>query len=38
MNEPDCAVKTAVEEGVIGQSRYDNYVTFYEEIKNRKKY
>lgn len=38
VNEPDCAVKTAVEEGVIGQSRYDNYVTFYEEIKNRKKY
>jgi ribosome biogenesis GTPase len=38
VNEPDCAVKSAVEEGLIGQSRYDNYVSFYEEIKNKKKY
>lgn len=38
VNEPDCAVKAAVEEGIIGQSRYDNYVSFYEEIKNKKKY
>ena len=38
VNEPDCAVKLAVEEGKIGQSRYENYLSFYEEIKNRKKY
>lgn len=38
VNEPDCVVKAAVEEGIIGQSRYDNYVSFYEEIKNKKKY
>ena len=38
VNEPDCAVKNAVEAGYIGQSRYDNYVQFYNEIKERKKY
>ena len=38
VNEPDCAVKTAVEKGNIGLSRYENYVQFYNEIKERKKY
>ncbi len=38
VNEPDCAVKEAVNNGTIGQSRYDNYVLFYNEIKERKKY
>lgn len=38
VNEPDCAVKAAVEEGTIGRSRYENYVSFFEEIKNKKKY
>lgn len=38
VNEPDCAVKMAVLNGNIGQSRYENYLSFYEEIKNRKKY
>lgn len=38
VNEPDCAVKMAVLNGSIGQSRYENYLSFYEEIKNRKKY
>ncbi len=38
VNEPNCAVKEAVESGNIGQSRYDNYVLFYNEIKERKKY
>ena len=38
VNEPDCAVKEAVEKGHIGQSRYDNYVQFYNEIKERRKY
>lgn len=38
VNEPDCAVKAAVEEGTIGRSRYENYVSFFEEIKNKRKY
>lgn len=38
INEPDCAVKEAVEQGAIGNSRYENYVSFYNEIKERKKY
>ena len=38
VNEPDCAVKAAVGEGTIGRSRYENYVSFFEEIKNKKKY
>lgn len=35
-NEPGCAVKDAVEEGVITQSRYQNYLQIFEKIKNRK--
>lgn len=38
IHEPDCAVKTAVGEGRISQSRYDSYVQIYEELKSRKKY
>lgn len=38
VNEPDCAVKNAVSDGSIGQSRYENYVLFYNEIKERRKY
>jgi len=36
LNEPDCEVKRQVKNGNIAQSRYDNYVRFLEEIKNRK--
>ncbi len=36
VNEPDCLVKEAVENGEISQSRYDNYILMYEEIKNKK--
>jgi len=36
LNEPDCAVKKAVENGEIIASRYDNYVHFCEEVKNQK--
>lgn len=32
INEPHCAVKKAVEEGLIPSKRYSNYVKYYEEI------
>ncbi|SFB87497.1 ribosome biogenesis GTPase [Alkalibacterium subtropicum] len=35
-NEPDCAVKKAVEDGTITQYRYKNYSSLLEEIQNRK--
>lgn len=38
VNEPDCAVKEAVEQNTIAKSRYDNYLLMFDEIKNRKKY
>jgi ribosome biogenesis GTPase len=31
-NEPNCAVKKAVEAGEIAQTRYDNYLDFLEEV------
>ena len=34
--EPKCAVKTAVEEGSIARYRYDHYVEFVQEIRDRK--
>ncbi|WP_273125482.1 ribosome small subunit-dependent GTPase A [Bacillus weihaiensis] len=36
MKEPKCAVKEAVELGEIPQYRYEHYVNFIEEIKDRK--
>lgn len=36
LNEPDCEVKRQVRTGSIAESRYNNYVYFLEEIKNRK--
>lgn len=38
ISEPGCGVKEALSEGRISKVRYDNYVTLYEELKNRKKY
>ena len=35
-NEPGCAVKHAVEEGVIPQTRYDNYLMVLKMIQERK--
>lgn len=37
VHEPDCQVRTAVEQGKIHQNRYDNYVLFYEELKEKRK-
>ncbi|MHA6251342.1 ribosome small subunit-dependent GTPase A [Oceanobacillus sp. CAU 1775] len=36
VKEPKCAIKDALEAGEIAASRYNNYVKFLEEIKNRK--
>ena len=33
INEPDCAVKEALEAGKISESRYESYKAFYEELK-----
>lgn len=36
INEPKCAVKEALQNGDIKQSRYDSYLAIYQEISNRK--
>lgn len=36
INEPQCAVKAALAAGEVLPSRYDNYLQFYETIKNKK--
>lgn len=33
INEPDCAVKEALSENKISESRYESYKVFYEELK-----
>lgn len=38
INEPKCAVKEAVEEGIINRDRYENYMKIYEELKQNKKF
>ena len=38
INEPDCKVKEALEEGKISRSRYENYVQIYNELKDKRKY
>lgn len=38
INEPVCGVKNAVANGLINQTRYDNYTNIYEEIKNLRRY
>lgn len=37
IHEPMCGVREALEEGHISRVRYDNYVAFYEELKEKEK-
>lgn len=37
LHEPGCKVRQAVEEGEIAKSRYDHYVQFQEEMKEKKR-
>ncbi|SER53114.1 ribosome small subunit-dependent GTPase A [Salisediminibacterium halotolerans] len=37
VNEPSCAVKTAVRDGEVAQHRYDHYLQFIEEIQQTKR-
>lgn len=37
VHEPDCKVKEAVTVGDINKKRYENYLLFYEELKEKKK-
>lgn len=37
INEPVCGVKEALQEGKIHKVRYENYVSFYEELKEKEK-
>ena len=38
INEPDCAVKEALEKEYISESRYQSYKKMYEEMSERRKY
>ena len=38
INEPDCGVKNALQDGNISPMRYENYVQIYGELKSQKKW
>ena len=38
INEPDCGVKRALEEGDISAVRYENYVNIYNELKEQRRF
>ena len=38
VGEKVCGVKTAVADGKISRSRYDNYLLLYQELKDKRRY
>lgn len=38
IHEPDCRVKQALEQGEISRLRYENYLSLYEELKEKRRY
>lgn len=38
IHEPKCAVKAALDEGMLFKPRYDNYVTYYNQLKEARKW
>ncbi len=38
IHEPDCAIKDAVEKGVIHKSRYESYCHIYKELNEKRRY
>ena len=38
VGERVCGVKSALEEGKISKSRYDNYILMYEDLKNKRRF
>lgn len=38
IHEPDCSVKLALESGEISRLRYENYLSLYEELKEKRRY
>lgn len=38
INEPNCGIKQALEEGKIHRQRYENYVSLYRELKENEKF
>lgn len=38
INEPGCAVKSAMQSGIIDANRYQSYTELFDELKNQKKY
>lgn len=38
INEPECAVKKALEQGLISELRYNNYKQMYSELKNKRRW
>ena len=37
-HEPECGIKTALQEGKISEVRYQNYLQIYQEMKDKRKY